>query len=118
MRNYPAFHKLKLRLKQMTDNAGQTFIIHYKNVDGPVYDEGNQQQQDVSNQLPIDQNKPNEAAPQETPPPTHDAIKDEVQKDMINSFVSGHQCLNGVCYFIYKFSKRIMKLKESFDFFF
>jgi hypothetical protein len=86
----------------MTDNFGQTFIIHYKNDenDGPTYEEDNQQDQ-PSHSGP--QNRPNDAPRETDPPASHDSIKDEVHKDMINSFLNGDQCLNGVGLFLNHF---------------
>jgi hypothetical protein len=76
----------------MTDNNGQTFIIHYRNVEQDEQNYEDENQPDIQSS----QNKPSDLPKETSPPVSHDSIKDEVHKDMINSFLNGDQCLNGV----------------------
>ncbi len=104
----------------MTDSRGETYIIHYKTVDADAstnFDEdlddppsqptqNQQQQQDPllnQNKIPTQQikhsqnfNPDNQPKVREQPVQNPIPISDDVQKQMINAFLTGEQCLNGV----------------------
>ena len=92
----------------MTDSEGGTFIIHYKTIDDPaelnvnsettqqaVFKEQQQQQhqQQPQQQPPADQTIYNNL---EDKLFNHYQSINEAEKKMINDFLAGDQCLNGV----------------------
>lgn len=101
---------------KLTDNQGSTFIVHYKTIDDDdTLDEDLNENLDSNNpspDQPSGQNQqptnPNQQQPptsQQVPPQqqnqqqTHNQppiIGDDAQKEMINAFISGVQCLHGV----------------------
>ena len=102
----------------MTDNKADRFIVHYRTIDEdhqPVDDiEASTQstQLDVNDwKIQSQEHQQHQQQPQQPPPympkePLH-TLNEDAQRDMIRSFVSGSQCLNGVsltwayfCYFL------------------
>lgn len=91
----------------MTDQHGGTFIIHYRTIDDedasddefnenvPVQASAPQDAQ-TSQQQNQQQQQQQPQQPQHHPPYHQPTINDEAQKEMINAFVSGVQCLHGV----------------------
>lgn len=84
----------------MTDQSGSTFIVHYKTIDddsytnepeepAPVTAPPVQAGQDPLSQQQQQQNKQNAQQFQQ-------GFNEDAQKEMINAFLSGSQCLNGV----------------------
>ena len=77
----------------MTDQQGGTFIVHYKTIDDDEStDEDSNENLDSSQQKPNpSQQQPSQQIPQPSP-----SVNDDAQKEMINAFLSGIQCLQGV----------------------
>ncbi len=77
----------------MTDRNGDTIIIHYKNIDDKT---------ETNTEPPNEQlnQQPNEAQPstqQQQPPHFQEVLNDEAQKRMVETFLTGSDCLIGVC---------------------
>lgn len=64
----------------MTNNAGQTFVVHYKNVE----DESQDDDKKIEDEVKIDK-VINQAA-----------VNEDAQKKIIKSFLEGEDCLTGV----------------------
>ena len=89
----------------MTDSEGQTFIIHYKTIDDPGEQTINletTQQANLNEQQPppADQTIFNNL---EDKLFNHYQSVNEAEKKMINDFLAGDQCLNGVSYSLESF---------------
>ena len=93
----------------MTDQQGGTFIVHYKTIEqDDTTDDDLSEGLVESNATPQDQHEQNQNQPQQPHQPQHNSqhqqinhqpppnIGDDAQKEMINAFVSGVQCLKGV----------------------
>lgn len=74
----------------MTDRNGDTIIIHYKNIDDKT-ETNTEPTDEQSNQ------QPNEAQTSTQPQHYHEGLNDEAQKKIIETFLTGSDCLIGVC---------------------
>ena len=82
---------------KMTDNQGQTYIIHYKTAENEQQHITYEEEEQQKNMMQPPANQPGKAQSKLVNDPVNfNAINNEVQKDMVNAFLRGDQCLNGV----------------------
>ena len=88
---------------KMTNRQGDTIIVHYKTIDDDKdqdTDEESLNPKDINFQfIQSEQQTPQQSQPQEPTPslnqPNQHTIGDDAQKEMINAFLKGSECLTG-----------------------
>jgi hypothetical protein len=72
----------------MTDRNGDTIIVHYKNIDDKTESNAEQTNEELNKQHVDVQDKLSQNH--------QEALNDEAQKKVVETFLSGSDCLTGV----------------------